>query len=1081
MDKLLIRCVCVFLLATGVTLWAQSVGGTLSGRITSADGSPVANAAITVTNTQTNTSQKALTGADGAFSIVALPPAIYRVDVESVGYKRTSQQNIELTSTGPVTVNITLEAGNTNETVEIKGTAPMTQTDNGEVSVGQDTRVVHEVPLVDRNHQDLVQFEAGISPPIPALDFAVDPDRNRFYSTNGQFPFLNQNYLDGVLNQEPYRDTAIRVIPEEMIQQFNISTANLSMDKGFTNGAYVTDNSRGGTNSLHGDLFEFFSANPLRTRSYFDTIDNNAPRFIYNQFGVTAGGPIVTDKLFFFGSWEGSYDRGDNTQISTVPIPSTLTGNFSSIPGLTLYNPFFGSSDGTVRGAFLGNVLPGSLVNPTAAAIASYLPAPNLPGLANNYLSNTPYQLDYQKFDGRIDYHMSDRTSAFFRYGYSNNHALENSPLGTVIADGMHDRIVADNAVIALDHAFGDNLITDFKFGYNRYDANLGLYSNTSPLASTLGLSGLGAGLIEINIPGMPLMGSPAGLPENPIDNTFNWVWNWGWHTAKHSFKWGVDVRRIRADGWLDNPYTTLYGANGTAYFGPGPTLLNNGSPLTPYSQLYNSFASFLLGAPSQVGTVDYLTNPSIRQSQYGVWLGDNIHVLHRVTLDLGVRYEIFGPLRPANPGGAEYYDSATNTFNYSGIDGVGATPTITQTRNIAPRIGVAFNLNDRTVIRGGYAIQYFQMPYMLSGFLAPETGAVAGVAGTYAVAPFTGVFGPTLTGITLSPTSVTNGAYAGNLPATVIPRNLPTPYVQTFSLQIQRDFYYGSVLSIGYVGMLDRHLPGNYNLNYALPGTGVAGLPLGALGETSPVTYFQNGMNANYNALQINLNKRFSQGIAFMAAYTYSKALGYTTSNGQLLDPLNLGMNYGPMGYDRQQMLNITHLWDIPWGRQGNNIFSSILGGWQLNGVLNWYTGEPLTFTADPLLCNCPGLPVLAGAYGTGSSLITGNYGNGQSYFNNAAFYAPIDGNSANLSRGVLRGPDSWTYNLALLKNFRFYDRFNFQIRGEAYNLANTVRPFNPITNINSPAFGQISTLFPSAVPGAFGREVKFGAAVQF
>lgn len=201
----------------GAAIWAQAVGGTLSGRITSADGSAVPNAAITVTNIQTNASEKALTGPDGAFLIGALPPGTYRVDVEMAGYKRASQQNIELVATGSSTVNITLEAGSLNETVEIKASAPMTQIDNGEVSVGQDTRVVREIPVIDHNHQDLVQFETGVTPPLALLDIGADPDRNRFYSTNGQFPYLNQNYMDGVLNQEPYRDTAIRVVPEEMI------------------------------------------------------------------------------------------------------------------------------------------------------------------------------------------------------------------------------------------------------------------------------------------------------------------------------------------------------------------------------------------------------------------------------------------------------------------------------------------------------------------------------------------------------------------------------------------------------------------------------------------------------------------------------------------------------------------------------------------------------------------------------------------------------------------------------------------------------------------------------------------------
>jgi hypothetical protein len=319
------------------------------------------------------------------------------------------------------------------------------------------------------------------------------------------------------------------------------------------------------------------------------------------------------------------------------------------------------------------------------------------------------------------------------------------------------------------------------------------------------------------------------------------------------------------------------------------------------------------------------------------------------------------------------------------------------------------------------------------------------------------------------------NGAPAGNLPVAVIPHQIDTPYVQTFSLQLQRDFYYGTMLSLGYVGALDRHLPFEQELNAALPGTGAAGLPFASMGRTSSTLLYDNGLTSNYNSLQASLSKRFSKGISFLASYTWSKALGYTTGNGMLLDPFNLRANYGPTDYDRQHILAISHLWELPFGRHGSNLASTILGGWQLNGILTWQTGTPLTITADPLLCACPNNTVLAGA--NGSSFVTGNYGNGQSYFNNAAFYAPAGSNIANLGRNALRGPDFWNYNLSLFKSFRVRDRFSLELRGEAYNLTNTVHPIDPVTNFYSPAFGQIT----SSVNGALGRQVNFGSRVLF
>ncbi|PWU09523.1 MAG: hypothetical protein C5B51_06110 [Terriglobia bacterium] len=1074
MWKLRVEWKCILLLSFATALWGQAAGGgTLSGKITSANGAAVPNAEITITNVTANTSQKALTGPDGSFSVAGLAPGTYRVDVVTAGFKRTSQQNIELTTTGPTTVNLSLEAGSPAESVEIKGTSPVTQTDNGEVGVGLGTRTIRELPVIDRNHQELTSLQSGITPPVPALDQARDPDRNRFYSTNGQAPWENNNYFEGVVNREPFRGTAVRVVPMEALEQKNISTANLTMDKGVTGGAFVTDSMRAGTNGWHGGLFEFYSGNPLRTRSFFAPADISTPHFVYNQFGAAVGGAVVPDKTFFFGSYEGSYQRGANTTISTVPIPQAIGGNFSAIPGLTIYSPFTGTSAGMGRVLFPTGIIPGRLINPAAAAIASFIPAPNEPGLANNYVTNVPFQNDYHKFDGRIDQHFSERTAAFLRYGYSNNHAIMQSPLGDVIGAGTRGRLVGQNAAIGITHSFSDRLITDFRFGYNRYDQKLGLWGDQTALGNLLGVSNFNS-LEGIVIPGMGAIGAPAWIPEHPVDNTFHWNWGWGLHTTMHNLKFGVEVRRYRSDGFLDS-MNNIFGPSGTVFFGPGATLLNNGVSLSPYASLYNSFAAFLLGAPSQVGVSSFLTTPTIRQTQYGLWVGDTVQLLRKVTLDLGLRYEIFSPIEPRSAGEAAFFDPTTNTFNFAGNGGIGMHNSLYQLRNLAPRIGLAFHVTDKTVVRGGYGINYFQPPYMLSGWMAPITGAVAGVQGGYAIAPFTGQFGATVISNTAAPASLQNGTSAGNLPATVIPHNLPTPYVQTFSLQLQRDFYYGTMLSLGYVGALDRHLPFVEELNAAAPGTGAFGLPFAGLGRTSSTSLYDNGLTSNYNSLQVSLSKRFSQGISFLASYTWSKALGYTANNGMLLNPFDLRSNYAPLDWDRQHVLTISHLWELPFGRHGSNIVSTILGGWQLNGVATWSTGTPLTLTADPLLCACPGNTVLASF--NGSSPVTGNFGNGQSFFNNSAFFAPAGANIGNLGRNSLRGPDFWNYNLSLFKSFRVRDRFNFELRGEAYNLSNTVHPVSPVTNINSPDFGQIT----SSVNGAFGRQINFGGRLLF
>jgi len=991
------------------------------------------------------------------------------MQVEIAGYRRAAQQNIDLTGSAPVVTNITLEGGNRDSVVEITGTAPLIQTDEAQQSTGLGTRQVREHPVIDRNYQELVGLQSGITPPQPALDLVRDPDRNRFYSANGQAPTTNEYRRDGVTNMEPFRGTAVRVQPVENVQELVIETSNLRPNKGFAAGALVTDITRAGTNDWHGGLYEFYSGNILRSRNVFNTANNPTPRFVHNQLGGNFGGAIVRDRTFFFGSYDGNFDNGSMTQLSTVPTAQALTGNLSGIPGLTIYNPNTGTN-GVGRTAFAGGIIPVAQINRTAAAIAGLFPAANQPGFVNNLVSNVPFRNHDNRFDGRLDQHISDRTHAFLRFGWTNASAYEASPYGDVIGSATRSRLLGYNAVADITHEFTPALITDFRVGYNRYDQKLNAWGDQSALAGALGNSNLNNNLIGINISGFGPIGSSAYVPQRGVDNNFNFVWDWALHKGMHNVRFGVDMRRFRVDGFSDTMFGSTFGPNGTAYFGTGATMSANGPALSQYGALYNSWAAFLLGAPSQVGISTNFVTPTIRQSQYAGWAGDTIQLMGRLTLDLGVRYDVYSPLEPRHAGGAQYFNASNNTFNYAGIGDTAMQLANYDTNNIAPRIGLAFRVSQKTAVRAGYGITYFQQPYMLSGFVAPAYGSVTGVQGGFTTATIPGGFAPVFAG-PAAPASLQNGAAAGNQTATVLPTQNNTPYVQNFNFQIQQEFA-GTVLSVGYVGALDRKLPFVQELNAAFPGTGTAGLPFGTIGRTGSTLGFDSGLTSNYNSLQVNLNRRFSHGLSFTSSYTFSKALGYTSSNGMLLNSFNRQSNYGPLDFDRQHVLTIGHLWELPFGRNGSNMLSTILGGWQLNGLFTWDSGTPLTITTDPVSCACPGNTVLANLNGSPFS------NNGTAYLNPAAFSAPAFGQFGNLGRAGVRGPGSRNYNVSLFKHFRVRDRFDMELRGEAYNLTNTPHFSSPVTNISSPNFGQtVSTL----QGGSFGRQVNLALRLGF
>jgi hypothetical protein len=340
------------------------------------------------------------------------------------------------------------------------------------------------------------------------------------------------------------RGTAVRVVPEEAVEQFNVATAEYPVNKGLAGGSLSSIVTRPGTNGWHGSLFEFHKNNNLVARGPFDTT-GYAPRLTYNQFGASIGGPIKSDRFFFFGSYEGNFNRGDDEFITTVPTAGMRMGNFSGIPGLTVFNPATGTAAGFNGSAFVNNMIPGASINPTASALLNFVPLPNQPGLANNYNAYLPYANDWQKVDGRIDAHISDNTLACLRYGYTNSHATQNSVFGSTLGLGDANRVVGQNAVFDVSHGRG-NLTGDFRVGYNRYFMKEFPMGSQSFIGSALGLtSAPDQFLPSFNIGGTLSLGSLATSPQQGVDNSFVFNTGWALHTSMHNFKFGVDVSTI--------------------------------------------------------------------------------------------------------------------------------------------------------------------------------------------------------------------------------------------------------------------------------------------------------------------------------------------------------------------------------------------------------------------------------------------------------------------------------------------------------------------------------------------------------
>ena len=1047
----------LFLLLSSLTmphLWGQNTGA-LTGTVTSPSGAPIPQATITLRSTAIGSSQSVITDQNGSFTVANLAPGTYMVTVEVTGYRRLSQDNVQVAAGEPVHLTLGMQPGNTSDTVAVTGEASMIQDQNAEISRTFESRTLTELPLQDRNAEQLVELMPGVSPPLTSTAATnssplTNPQQSRSYSTNGQLPIANRQLLNGTENGELFQGIAVHNPTLESIQQMNITTSTYDASQGRVGGSVLNYITERGTNALHGTLFAFNGNAFLSARDYFNPIGFAQNRYNSNQFGATVGGPIKKDHIFFFASWESDYLRSQTSQVSTVPTSDLLTGNFSNVPGVSIFNPQTGLP-------FPNNTIPASLISPVAKNLLGYFPAPNQPGYVNNYLSSVPFRNDDLRFEGRIDDRFNDRTALYLNYSYGNAFVTQNSPLGVLGYNGQA-RLRNDVASIGVTHSFGPSTATELRVAYNRW--NNRIYTAGSSL--TGGMVGISyadgtpvSALPTINIGDLAPLGVNPNFPQTNIDQSINVANSWSKRWRGHDLRFGVDLWGVRLDGFQNFPY----GAAGAFNFESGATSLN-GMPLGPYGTYTNSFASFLLGAPTQTGVAQQFGGASNYTAQWSGYLADTIHPTKNLTIDIGIRYDLFSPLTPRNAAGNYIFDWPSASLLPINQGFVNQRGNIRyDTDNWAPRVGLAYRIGDKTVVRGGYGISYWNGAAQFEGSQFINTPAAQyGVSGTYGV---TGSFAT----VPLAPASIT-GALT-NMPLFIVPRNVQTPYVHSFNIMVQRDLGWGTVVDIAYVGNQGRQLPYTQNLNAAAPGTGAAGEPFNnALYnyQTAPVYLRSTGTTSNYNALQLNLTKRFTKDLGLQIAYTYGKSLDYGSGLVPFQNNLNQYANYGPSDFDRTHVLTISHVWQLPFGTGTSHLNSGILGHivgpWQVDGIFRYATGTPWTPIADPAACNCPGNTVRAYVAPSGYS-----------------FAQPGAGMFGDTGRNVLRGPGFTNYDMSLFRNFVFVEKTKLEFRAAVYNISNSANFANPVPNVNSPAFGQSTTI----LPGLNSRSFQFALRLVY
>jgi outer membrane receptor protein involved in Fe transport len=1067
---------------------SQVVTATLTGSITDPSGASVPNATVKVTEQSTSVVRSTTTSIDGVYNVPYLNPGIYRVEVDATGFKKYSQ-NVTLNVSTTARLDATLTPGSANETVTVTAEAPALQTDRAEVAKNFSTQAVAELPVANRNFQALAGLVAGVSPPVQNFTTAEDPQGTTFFNANGQGNSSNNTIVDGVDNTNPTLGLSIYLPSPEVVEEVHVSTSNYSAEFGRVGGAVVNATTKSGTNALHGSLWEFNRVAALAARDFFNKDTQTKPGYTRNEFGAAVGGPIIKDKTFFFGAYQGRYLRQSSTSTNTVPASSAwFTGDFSSVPGLALYDPNTGNPDGTGRQPFANNVIPQNRINSIAQQLLKYFPQPNVGGFLNNYVLNVPFSYNGNSYDARVDHYFSEQTKIFAKMNTSHYQVVQGAVLGPIAGDGTTANDYTITGALNVTHGFDPTLLTELRFGYNRYRTNVQGTDMTTLTNQKLGIANRNpdpistTGMGRININGMPGIGTPVVYPLINTDNLFEIVDTWSKLKGKHVFKWGAEIHRNRMDRF--QPQGLNLGPRGLFNFNPGTTQLRGGPGLGPYGSVVNSFAAFLIGAPDQTGRTYMPITPTNRQTQFAAFAQDTYQMTRKLTLDIGLRYEYYSPVTPRYKGGASNYDPYTNTLLIAGYGDVNlATGVDAQSLNFAPRLGFAYRLTDRQVIRAGYGISYWTGRFgFTGGTLSTQFPTIYNVQqGNTGDFQVDGSFNtlPVVQFVDIPSNGHINPA--PNQGFFVVPSRNRLPYVQNYNFTYQRELGGGISFDIGYVGNLGRQLPYNRGLNAAPPGTGSAGRPFFVLfGHSADVSLRTGGINSNYNALQTNLSKRFSQGLMFTIAYAYSKSMDVGSNQPGFTDNLDLRRQYGPSDFDRTHMVTASHLYELPFGKgkhflnQGG-MAGRIIGGWQLNGIFRFATGTPFTASADATSCNCPGNNNFADALAPVTYL--GGIGPGQPWFSTSSFAAPGPNRFGSAGRNTIRGPKLRNYDLSIFRTFAITERVRLEYRAEFYNLTNTPNFANPSGNSSSAVFGIIS----STLGGYGNRQVQMALRLKF
>jgi hypothetical protein len=1072
-------------------LIAQTTTGSIVGTVTDVSSAAVPGASVTVTNVDTNITTKTTTDSSGNYVVTPLPVGHYSVAVEAKGFKRSVRAGIPVNVQDRVGVNLVLEVGQLTETVEVAASAPALQTDTSYLGQVVDSQKIVDLPLNGRFFTRLAVLTAGAVPTAPG----ARDERTGGFSANGVRPYQNSYLLDGIdnnsLSEDLTNEASFVVGPSpDAIQEFRVQTNSMSAEFGRSGGAVLNVTIKSGTNDFHGSAFEFLRNSKLDAKNFFDPPTGPTPPFKQNQFGASTGGPVLLPKYngknrtFFFIDYQGTRIRTSDTFLATLAPLAWRTGNFSGFN--TIYDPrtTVTQSDGTVlRQPFSGNQVPLDRFDPASLKLIALMPAPNVPGsvtrtgVANNYLTNPVEPDQADQGDVRIDHKISDKDSLFARFSMSDQTLAPPAkippPLGAADFNSGNWTNNSRQGVFSETHIFSPHVINEFRAGYTRLRTERLQFNSTDNLSAQIGIPGVpytqgNGGLPRFDISGtggVNTFGSATYQPTREFENVFHFIENVSVIKGRHTLKFGAEWKPIVNFSILQPPTP-----RGRFQFNGNSTRDANNRATTGMG-----FADFDLGVLSNA-LVSSFINDTFQQPGYFFYVQDDFKVSSKLTLNLGLRYEFISQPLERRDGEANF-NLATLTldipkgrndplpasfFPQIPVNRNAPRQLVPQDRNnFAPRVGFAYQLNDKTVIRAGYGV--FYSSYEAGPLSIPNMGNNP---------PF--YFQSNYPAISLAQPNPTVTYLSQGLPLNAFSNpaapslfsldpNFRDPYFQHWNFGIQRNFGWNTVWEISYAGSKGTRMYEFRNANQPLPTADPNApvnprRPLPFLG--SSLTYWCSCGSSTYNSLQTKIEKRFSNNLSFLGAYTFGKSideqsqasLGFNNSV-SVRSEYNYRWDKALADFNQTHRFVLSYTYDLPFGRNLTGAAKYLVDGWQFVGIHSFTTGTPNTITASTDFSNTGGSARPNAVPGVSQTPSGGR--SRQQWFNPAAFTNPASGQFGNVGRNTLTGPSVVAIDFSLFKNFPINERVKIQFRAEAFNL------------INHPNFTSLSTTYDASNAG--------------